>query len=170
MRELGNDAIRFSTMPSLGGQAYVVEIVGRGSAPAKVRIYWLRGHSAFGWARQGSIMDSIPSAEYRRLSDTVDYLLASYRPSGLGNIPLCADGPIAVTERLRGSEVVSLTGHCRGPNEDIGDLVLALLCPYIGDEFPPATYLNANRCSRMADRVRRLRIEQREERRAESVD
>lgn len=141
---LGRDAIRFSTQPSLGGRAIVVEAVGRTDGSADVRIFWAYGHPYSGWDAEGSERVRLPAAAYRRLTASVDASLSSARSIDVDtdNTIVCTDGPEFLTERVRGGEVETLAGFCPidehnlHPNEHIAAAMLSLACPYVAGEFP----------------------------------
>lgn len=135
-QQLGTDAIRFSTQPSLGGRAFIVEAV-KGDGEAHVRAFWLIGHPYEGWMREGSTSFDLPTASYDRLAWVVDRFLAANLPSRTaGSVMLvCLDGPEDLTERVRDGTIVTLAGSCPlnehelHPNTHIKATMMSLICP-----------------------------------------
>lgn len=133
---LGPDAIRFSTQPSLGGRAVVVELVRSAGGRGRTRIIWGDGHPYQGWKIAGSVRRSLSAGEYRRIAGIVDSALASYRPDPTteSEIIICTDGPEYLTERVRRGRVVTLSGSCPlskdepHPNDRIAAVLLSLAC------------------------------------------
>jgi hypothetical protein len=143
MARLGDDAIRFSTAPALGGTAYVVEIVSRGGHLATVRAISLEGHERWGWHVEERLRFDLSSATYRRLASRVDAALARAeravrKTDDESESYVCMDGPGYLTERSLGSKLVSLAGFCGPdhPNRDIAVAILGLLCSRRSDTFP----------------------------------
>jgi hypothetical protein len=144
MGALGPDAIRFSSAPSLGGDALVIQIVPKGRSPATVKAVGLRGHPRYGWSIEDRLSFSLSPSAYRRLAARVDAELA--KPvitefvDGQGEevMMVCMDGPGFVTERATGGRTFNLEGSCgeSHPNDVIAQLMFGLLCPRLGVDFP----------------------------------
>ena len=135
--KLGSDAIRFSMQPSLGGQAFIVEVVENRSG-ARVTIFRLSGHPYAGWEEEGEATSNLSPSGYRRLAAVVDHWLAvaaSPPQAKEGEVYVCMDGPENLTERVRNGRVVTLSGFCPPndhelhPNEHIAAALLSLACP-----------------------------------------
>jgi hypothetical protein len=96
---LGADAIRFSTQPSLGGRAIVVELVRSAAGRGHTRIVWGDGHPYQGWKIAGSARCELPAGEYRGVAGIIDAALASYRPrpTAESEMIVCMDGPEYLT-------------------------------------------------------------------------
>ena len=134
---LGQDVIRFSSAPALGGRGLVVELVSEGSRGAVGRLFWLYGHPGLGWEMRGGTRIRLTSERYSRLATVVDQQMARSEPlpSPAADEPevmfVCTDGPGYLTERVRHGQIVTLAGSCgdEHPNDQIGALLLQLLCP-----------------------------------------
>jgi hypothetical protein len=164
---LGSDAIRFSTQPSLGGRAFIVEAVNAAGANGRVHIVWLDGHPRTGWTREGSTQFTLAPAAYRRLTLVVDHFLAAYRlPTRAedGEAIVCTDGPEALTERVRSGKVVTLAGSCppdeyeAHPNRHVEAAMMGLACPSVMRSAPNETQLrrSCKRWRKMAASDRRF--------------
>lgn len=120
---LGNDALRFSSQPALGGVGYIITVRGNG----RVNVAWYYGHPALGWRRTRQASFRIPEAEYERVVGRVDELLAEgaseLRRTVEGTeeeaIVVCSDGPGYRTERIRGGEATWYRPWCSGANDEI---------------------------------------------------
>ena len=145
LRALGDDAIRFSSMPSLGGTAAIVEFVRGRRAWTYARTVALSGHPLFGWTVDERRMFSLSRREYDALAAGVDAALASYRPStpvDLGNgtteTIVCTDGPGFLTERVAAGAVATLAGSCpperdrQHANRLVAALVVRIVCRHLG--------------------------------------
>jgi hypothetical protein len=112
---LGEDVIRFSSQPALGGDAVIVEMVSTGSQQARVRVFRLEGHPREGWARRHSAEFTISSARFQNLATAVDAASAGYVApvvSETGETIICTDGPGYLTEHIREGRVTILAGSC----------------------------------------------------------
>ncbi|HEY1605454.1 MAG TPA: hypothetical protein VGF77_07620 [Allosphingosinicella sp.] len=154
-RQLGTDAIRFSTQPSLGGRAFIVEAVKSEDGGAHVQAFWLEGHPYEGWNWEGSTALILSTAAYDRLAALVDRLLGtelSPRTPESERL-ICMDGPEALTERVRDGKVITLSGSCPlnehelHPNAHIEAAMLSLICAAVMRSAPKDTLLRRN-CKR----------------------
>ena len=148
LQQLGRDAIRFSTMPALGGTAAIVEIVDDGGTRLVGRVYALVGHPYLGWDIADDQMFSLSRREYAQLAASVDTAFADYPrlvgEMGEGEMFVCTDGPGFVTERVVRGRVATLAGDCRiteqneHPNTRIVALFVELVCRHLGHEAASA--------------------------------
>src|SRR5262249_9475973 len=109
---LGQDVLRFSTRPELGGNAIILEVVGAADGGARVELYPLRGHPGIGWRSQGSHGFDLPMQDFRHLVAQVDEAIADRVVSLPDAQVVCTDGPGWLTERVHGGSILSLTGSC----------------------------------------------------------
>jgi hypothetical protein len=152
---LGRDAIRFSTRPSLGGYALVVEIVRGSRGDAGARLLTFYGHPGLGWEPDEDDWILLNAAEYRQLAAQVDAALArSPEPVAdpdNGEIVVCTDGPGFLTERVRNGAVVHLTGSCptsmteNHPNRVIATAIQDMLCRH-REPAAERDYWSGRRC------------------------
>lgn len=155
---LGSEAIRFSTAPSLGGRAFIVEIVRDSAGRGRARIAWAFGHPAWRWKIEGTARRRLSASDYRRLTAHVDAILESdedIRSTG-DWIALCADGLQPLTERVRQGRVETLGGQCgeSHPNRRIGAIMLNLACRQMRHVLPEDPKLRRN-CSQWRSSARR---------------
>ncbi len=137
LTDIGDDVIRFSTGPALGGLASVIEIHRSDAKRASGDVYFLAGHNARGWERQGQLKWFMSSADYDKLASAVDAALAKGDPGMLpktkeGDILLCTDGPGYLSERRLNRKTHWLSGFCGdNPNNDIASLMGQALTTYL---------------------------------------
>ncbi len=105
-RDLGRDAIRFSTRPQLGGWATVVEIGPGGDGRVEGRVFLFYGHWRTSWRPQEMRRFTLSASDFRRLAGEVDTALTRWQasaptayPDGTTAIIVCTDGPGYLTER-----------------------------------------------------------------------
>jgi hypothetical protein len=148
LQDRGGDAIRFSTMPSLGGTAAIVEITDNGWSRLIARFYKLFGHPYEGWTVEVSHNFTLSRREFRELAGGVDSAVAAYRdpipnPDN-GETITCTDGPGFLTERLTQGHLMTLAGDCppaerlEHPNRRIVALFVNLVCRHLGHEAASA--------------------------------
>lgn len=120
LEQLGDDVIRFTASPALGGKAYVIEVHRTRDGSAEGEGVWLRGHPRAGWTRTGTTKIKLTSAQYDALTTEVDGALTS-TPNKTDDLVICTDGPGWVTERKRMDLVSTLSGFCdlNHPNNQI---------------------------------------------------
>jgi hypothetical protein len=165
MSALNEDAIRFSSAPALGGEALIFEVRRNRGGDARATIMWFSGHPQRHWRREGRLVFVMSRPDYRRFAASVDAAIARVRtPNGReaeGDAPaffICLDGPGYMTERVRGGEVVSLSGWCpyaeneEHPNSEIAIAVMRIVCRRIGGGLDPE-----RRLARQCAAVRRIR-------------
>jgi len=151
LQRLGRNAIRFSTMPSLGGTAAIVEIVDDGRARLVGRVYVLVGHPYLGWDVADDQMFSLSRREYAQLVAGVDWAFAEYPRlvahldrSETAEMIVCTDGPGFLTERVVQGRVATLAGDCplteesEHPNRRVVALLTDLVCRRLGQEAASA--------------------------------
>jgi hypothetical protein len=133
---LGEDAVRFSSQPALGGTGYMFVL----RATGDVEITWFRGHPGLGWRRTRRERFQIPEPEYGRITAEVDRLMslgvaeAQGRANNEGGrvLMVCSDGPGYLTERVRDGGVMWLRPMCSGTNADIAAYLTSWSFKYLG--------------------------------------
>lgn len=163
---LNEGSVRFSSMPALGGDAYVAEFRPDRHGGARVSFTWLIGHWRTRWVKERQWTFDIPPTRFRELkAATVDAMtwVRPNRPGGAeGEMILCMDGPGFLTETVRNGEVQSLSGSCPyvmdedHPNRAVEAVVLSIVCPRFSQEFNPRDGLGAA-CIRRDRRIRSAR-------------
>jgi hypothetical protein len=143
LSQIGEDAIRFSTTPQLGGPAWVVEWRrdDQGNGRGKVTfLYWTRSDDP---VVTGSLMLGLSKREYDQLSAKVDVLLRRPEPcvGDCGSVIIaCTDGPGYVTERRSNGQTSWMTGDCGDhPNNEIAKLMLSSIWPSVCAYRPTTT-------------------------------
>lgn len=129
LSKIGNDVLRFSRTPALGGSTYIFEIhaVDGDWAIGSVQLFY--GHPRNGWQAVGSIPVELRRADFEAVMRQVDAALARGEPdlsSPDGEVMiLCTDGPGYVTERRHGGKSLWLAGFCgdNHPNDEIAKAV-----------------------------------------------
>ena len=146
--QLGPDAVRFSTMPALGGTAAIVEIANNSRARLHARVYALEGHPRLGWEVEDLQVFTLSRREYLNLAAGVDSAMADYRrpdpDPDKDEMIVCMDGPGFLTERVVEGRVTTLAGNCppseqvAHPNNRIVALFVALVCRHAGHQAASA--------------------------------
>ena len=175
--QLGDGGIRFSSMPALGGDAYVAEFRPNNRGGARARFTWLYGHMGWRWMREGRWTFDISPTQFRDLTAVIESEMARIQPpreppgpDDDEDIVVCTDGPGFLTEYVRGGQVTSMSGFCpysmhgqppnriveEHPNRMVEARVLDIICPRFRDEFNPADGLGRN-CARRDRRLRSAR-------------
>jgi len=152
-RGLGAEVIRFSGQPSLGGRAFIVEIVGGADGTGQVRVFTLSGHPRDPWRLEASRHFAFTPERFRQLAGAVDAAIANrvLPPTEDNEQIVCMDGPGYLTERVTHGEVQSLTGFCPPnqrdphPNEVIATLIRDMLCRH-HDLAADRIYWGGRRC------------------------
>jgi hypothetical protein len=138
---LGDDVIRFSSQPALGGSGYIVTVVRGGYAD--VAQFW--GHGEFGWTLKRDVRFEISEKDFQRLAKDVDDDLARGDPKDVdddlargdpnagcdGVIVLCSDGPGYLTERARHGAASWVSGFCEENNPN--NLIAPRLFNWLGE-------------------------------------
>jgi hypothetical protein len=131
MNEVGEDAIRFSTTPSLGGPAWIIELHAdkRGRALGSVTfLYWVRDEAPL---NVGTLQVGLSDAQYAKLAAQVDWLMHQPEPQpqtcgGRCLINICTDGAGLLTERRHDGVTTWMSGDCGNhPNNRIDRLMRA---------------------------------------------
>lgn len=122
----GEDVLRFSSQPALGGVGYVIVLRSNGH----VRVSWFYGHGARGWRRTRWVAFRVAEREYQNLMQEIDPLLDAAAPDlremdEMDLIGVCADGAGYLTERVRNGEANWYRPDCGRVNEEIA-AILAL--------------------------------------------
>jgi hypothetical protein len=122
MAELGDNAVRFSSQPALGGTGYIIALRANGNA----EVSWFRGHSSLGWRRTRRARFRVAPTEYQTVVAEVDRLLAigidearTRSEADDEEIVMCSDGPGYLTERIRDNEATWFRPSCSGVNGHI---------------------------------------------------
>lgn len=150
--QVGDDAIRISTTPALGGKAWVIEIHRQDAD-------WAAGEASFGfwgrgsgWTKLGYLRIELRSADYTALSQRVDALMARGEPAppspGSGSIVVCTDGPGYLSERRKNGRSSWMSGFCGDhPNKEIARLMMQVVwkeaCTY-RPAVPPCSMKSAS--------------------------
>lgn len=128
---LGEDVVRFSSTPALGGRGWIVELhrTKRDRAEGVAEFY--RGHPSLGWTKAGSVRLEGPKDEFDRLAEKVRVALARGEPDNRvsDEIVVCTDGPGYVTEQRQSGRTVWTSGFCNNghPNNEIAELMLSAI-------------------------------------------
>lgn len=132
LKDLGDDVIRFSQEPALGGPAWVAEVHRDGSKFAVGEITFFAGHPSSSWVKIGWFRYGLSAADYDVLSGKVDQQLTRTVPEFPQQLPNgsifvgCTDGPGYLTERRKSGQSTWLSGFCGDhPNKMIADLMFA---------------------------------------------
>lgn len=134
LNRLGDDVVRMSSTPALGGRGWVIELrrVDGDSAEGEVRFLWTGRDRG---VEIGRIGFDIPAEDYAVLTGQIDAQLArrDFQESRVTRDPdgtiveflVCTDGPGYVTERRVGSKQLWLKGFCGDdhPNQAIAALL-----------------------------------------------
>ena len=126
LAELGEDVIRFSSSPQLGGHGWIVELHKARGGWALGEALLFGGHPRTGWTRTGWLRLAAPEAVFIALAQRVDSALAGGEPQAAADdeIIICADGPGYVAERRKGKAGVWMKGFCGAhPNDAIAALM-----------------------------------------------
>ena len=133
MTELGQDAIRFSTEPALGGPATVVEVRPDRNAQYRVTVSYLGGHPDSGWDKLGAFHFWIDAEDFTWLLGEVERArreLGAEHPGATvdGEIIVCTDGPGYVSEVRSSGASHWIEGFCgRNANNAIAPLMARLV-------------------------------------------
>jgi hypothetical protein len=142
---LGDDAMRFSTEPALGGTAIVVETVRAETNRNPVSIRRFRGHPRIGWTANGHWKFDISDREYGELAAKIDILLAAPDPACTTSDSdavceyVCTDGPGILVERRMQKQSLWRRGSCGlgHPNGRAEKLIERLVRQHLGSGIYP---------------------------------
>ena len=131
---MGNDAIRFSSSPALGGTATVVEIKPDKQQLYLVTVSYLEGHPSLGWDKWGGFHFLINSEDFNWLLQKIE---AAERDGASRDsltegvdIVVCADGLGYLSEIRSKRKSRWISGFCgSNPNNTIA-LLMARLVRY----------------------------------------
>ena len=138
---LGENAMRFSSAPALGGKGYLIEIAEHDDEWAVGRFVVFVGHPSDEWIEVLRGRLALPANEFLQLLRSVNSLMqegeAEYN-QGDGVIFVCTDGPGFLSESRLGGIDLTLEGFCGEdhPNEKINRLIRHLMERAIKDAKP----------------------------------
>lgn len=133
LASVGNDVIRFSSTPALGGRAWIVELHRSKPGLAEGEVQFFYGHPSAGWSKVGWAKLSLSAAEYDELAGRIDILLARGEPNNVHGVEIivCTDGPGYLTERRNSGTSGWLSGFCgEHPNNEIAVLMSNVVTRY----------------------------------------
>lgn len=128
---IGEDVVRFSSTPALGGRGVVIEIHRRDDQWSTGTMTLLVGHPADRWVTTATLVIEMKTSEFEALTREIDAQLLREEPpleNSEGEIVVCTDGPGYVTERLVGGRSQWLSGFCGDhPNNRIAELIAPIV-------------------------------------------
>jgi len=131
IERVGENAIRFSSAPALGGRGVVIELAEQPDGGAVGAVTWLLGHPQESWKRADPVPLVLLPAEWRKLRTDVDSALLKREPAASradGSLFICTDGPGYLTERNSSGGTFWVSGFCGDhPNDDVAKAFNALL-------------------------------------------
>ena len=139
LEQLGEQAIRFSSQPALGGPATVIEIRPDSEDDYfRVTVHYLVGHPSSNWDRRGSFYFWIVDDDFAWLLSEVERAEREASPVSIGSntdddadreIVVCTDGPGYLTEIRSKGRTRSIGGFCgdHHPNRRIAALMARLV-------------------------------------------
>ena len=132
LSKLGDEAIRFTSEPALGGPATSVELrPDRGQY--KVTVSYLDGHPSLGWRKLGAFQFSINHEEFSWLLAEIERAEREEGaddggPDADGDIVVCTDGPGYLSEIRSHGHTRWISGFCgRNANNTIARLFARLV-------------------------------------------
>lgn len=141
LKAIGDDVVRMSSTPALGGQGWVIELhrVDEKFARGEVRFLWTsrdRGEET-GRIKLGMLIEDY-EALTRRIDEQLtrrdfeDSRVVHNSKGQVTELIVCTDGPGYVTERRVGGKEVWLDGFCgdNHPNDAIAVLLQAAVMDY----------------------------------------
>ena len=131
LAELGDDSIRVTMTPSLGGVGQLHQVALDRHGRASLLAVWVYGHPYRGWQEIGREEVDLTAREYRRLAAEVDAALSGPDPE---ENMICLDGPVMRTERHQDGQITNYSGgYCYGLGSgDAFTLVSTFACRQIG--------------------------------------
>lgn len=166
---MGEGSIRFSSMPALGGDAYVVELRPNSRGGARVRFTWLNGHPRWRWFTEARWAFDLSPAAFREFTESVEGAMSRIEPDPGPLDPdqpeeriFCTDGPGFLTERVSDGTVFTMTGSCpyrwgeEHPHREVEAKILDMICPRFRTEFNPNDGIGDD-CVRRDRRIRSSR-------------
>jgi hypothetical protein len=153
--QLAEGAIRFSSMPALGGDAYVLELRPDNRGGARASFTWLTGHPRWRWLKESRQTFRVSPTRFREFTSLVEEAMARALPDRgpqRDDEPeriFCTDGPGLLTERIHGGDILTMNGSCpytmseEHPNRAIEVGALSIICPRFRQEFNPRDGLGA---------------------------
>lgn len=134
LEKIGDDVVRFSSTPALGGRGVVIELHRKDDRWATGTMSLLIGHPSYHWTTTATVILEINTSEYEALTQEIDAQLLRGEPPLVelenGDIVICTDGPGYVTERLKNGHNQWLSGFCGDhPNNRIAELMAGIAAP-----------------------------------------
>lgn len=124
---IGDDVVRFSSTPALGGRGVIIEIHRRDAEWATGTMTLLMGHPSHRWVTTATLAIEMTTPRFEALSRQIDAQLRRKQPQledTKGELVVCTDGPGYVTERLGGEGSQWSSGFCGDhPNNRIAELI-----------------------------------------------
>lgn len=108
----GEEAIRATMMPSLGGRAVLYQLRGNRYGDAELLAIWFFGHPYSGWREIGRVEADVAMRDYRRLVRRADAALALPETE---TDEICVDGPVYRIERRAAGVTSNAQGGMCGP-------------------------------------------------------
>lgn len=125
--KIGQDVVRFSSTPALGGRGVIIEIHRRDAEWATGTVTLLIGHPSDHWVTTATLVIEMKTPQFEALARQIDAQLRRKEPpleNAEGEIVVCTDGPGYVTERLSRGGSHWLSGFCGDhPNNRIAELM-----------------------------------------------
>lgn len=125
--KIGEDVVRFSSTPALGGRGVIIEIHRRDAEWATGTMTLLIGHSSDRWVTTATLVIEMKTKQFEALTREIDAQLRRREPpleNTNGEIVVCTDGPGYVTERFNRGNSQWLSGFCGDhPNNRIAELI-----------------------------------------------
>lgn len=125
--KIGEDVVRFSSTPALGGRGVIIEFHRRDAEWATGTMTLLIGHSSDRWITTATLAIEMKTTQFLALTREIDTQLRRREPpleNAEGEIVVCTDGPGYVTERLSRGDSKWLSGFCGDhPNNRIAELM-----------------------------------------------
>jgi len=124
---IGQDVVRFSSTPALGGRGVIIEIHRRDAEWATGTMTLLIGRPRGRWVTTATLLIEMKIPQFEELARQIDAQLQREEPpleNVEGEIVVCTDGPGYVTERLSRGGSRWLSGFCdEHPNNRIAELM-----------------------------------------------
>ena len=138
--KIGEDVIRFSSTPALGGRGVIIEIHRRDAQWSTGTMTLLIGHPSARWVTTAMLTIEMNTSQFEALTSEIDRQLLRGEPpleNAKDEIVACTDGPGYVTERLSDGRSRWLSGFCGDhPNNRIAELISPIAAGSFGRWLP----------------------------------